>query len=158
MKAPIQKSNHPLQNKPESLKTNNTYPKMNAPLPYLAELLFATEDTNEPLVAGGWDFSGYYSLINHQTYPIQMVFCLHCGNYKMANTIDVSNVPLCLCEPLYPKNRHDWRMILVQETYKKMKVVHKEMLEKFLQEKKEDMKRITELVVGLKTNTTIDWF
>jgi hypothetical protein len=129
---------------------------MNAPLPYLTELLFATEEPNEPLVIGGWDFSGYYSLINHQ--PIQMVFCLDCGDYQMANTIDVSSAPLCRCEPLYPKNMPDWRRIAVQDAYKQMMQVQQEMLERFSQEKKEDMKRITELVVGLKTNKRVVWF
>ncbi len=125
------------------------------PLPYLDELRFVTDEVYEPIICGGYNFSGYYSLNNYQHY--QMVFCPDCGNYIMANTIDCSNVEMCYCQPIYPKNRYDWRLVIIQETYGKKKKVLNELIIYFIQKETKRMKKITEMIVGLKTNTKVDW-
>ncbi len=125
------------------------------PLPYLNELRFVTEEIYEPLICRGYNFSGYYAPVNFQHY--QMVFCTDCGNYIMANTIDSSTVDMCYCQPIYPKNRYDWRLVSIQETYEKKKKVHAELLRYFLKKEAKRMREITEMIVGLKTDTQILW-
>ncbi len=124
-------------------------------LPYLQELLVAVEDPYDPVEGSRYDFSGYYCLYNFYG-PFQMVFCQKCGNYLMANTLATYEcfVDSCSCTEFYPKTRCDWRDFSIQETYEKMKGVHQELFSYCM---KKDMQKVTELVVGLKTNLQIDW-
>ncbi len=134
---------------------------MNSPLPYIDELYWATDDDpNKPPIYNIYDTSyncGYYNtsyLGSRYLFPKTIIFCIGCGNYKHACNLNESNVKICDCKHIYPKNRSDWGFY-IKKIYENMKLVHLEMTQKF---KKEDMKKITELVVGIKTKSRIEWF
>ncbi len=132
----------------------NTKPSQ---LPYLDDLLWTVEDPYDyPTIDYKYDFSGYYIPYDWVYTEMLIVFCEKCGKYLTSHTLRNynCNVDTCSCVRFYPKTRKDWRRLYIQETYAKMKEVHKEMKMYFI---KKDMNTITELVIGFKTNVQINW-
>ncbi len=100
-------------------------------LKYLDELERIIQRPKEPIIMGSHYLTGYYMIPNMLKYPFRIVFCTDCGNYIMSSSIYESNVKLCTCNPVYPKNRGDWRLVIVQNTYENKKKVFDELLIKF---------------------------
>ncbi len=125
------------------------------PLPYLEELsIMVGKPHDKPIIFRGYDYNGYYCLSERYPVPFQTIFCSRCGDYQMATTFHVTSLEYCSCTEIYPKNRLDWRYVCIQETYNNKRNVHQELLSKFLEK---DMRKITELVIDIKTNSKINW-
>ncbi len=87
-----------------------------------------------------------------------MIFCTDCGDYETAPD-DILNEYLksishCHCQIMYPMNMKIITETVAQDAYNQMYSVLQELKTEFV---KKDMKKMTEMVIGVKTKSEICW-